>query len=1439
MDEVDTQDSSGIRKPLSAFHHYSKINNSIIREEVSKEGKETNLGVIAGVVSSKWKNLGEEERLIYNELAREDKERYDGECRIRDEKFLHEQEERRRQNAITSTDTKLRGTTISSTDAMISKTSVKRTRDLSEREKEQKELRLQSRTAEENSIKMQHKVLQDDRVQQAEARLKYLLSQSDIFAHFGAGKDGKESAAASSAVKSKSRRTSAEELDEDEAAVVRELEIEGEGGLVPNRFINLKTQPSIITGGAMRSYQLDGLNWMIRLQENGINGILADEMGLGKTLQSISVIAYMREFRNITGPHLIVVPLSTLPNWCREFANWCPSIRILKFHGSKEDRDHIISNELQPGKTQEQRRWDVVLTTYEVINLEKNALTKIAWRYLIIDEAHRLKNEQSQFSQTIRLINVQHRLLLTGTPLQNNLHELWSLLNFLLPDVFASSEQFDEWFDLDVEDNEAKQRMITQLHKLLRPFMLRRLKIDVETSLPPKTETILFTGMSEMQKNLYRQILLRDIDTVNGGGNGSQTAVLNIVMQLRKCCNHPYLFPGVEDRSLDTLGDHLFLNCGKMALLDKLLVKLKQRGHRVLIFSQMTRMLDIMEDYFLSKGFLYCRIDGNTSYEEREDRINDYNRPNSDKFIFLLSTRAGGLGINLQTADTVIIYDSDWNPQADLQAQDRAHRIGQKKVVQVFRLVTDDTVEVKVVERAQQKLKLDAMVVQQGRLQEKEKKLTKQDLLDTVRFGADKIFRTKESTITDDDIDLILEQGRQRTMAMNEKLKEAEKGDIYDFRLDGGMSTQVFEGKDYSDKTARDADLALSLAFIDPGKRERKPIATYAETNVRAATDDLDKKPKLPRHLKLPRMEDWQFYDKTRLLELQEEEIRLFDQMADRENIQSNKLVVLPKHLHDEKLQLLEEGFCDWTKVHYNNFIRYSAKHGRTGYEKIAKDIRKPLDETKRYAEAFWSRGPSVFQAEWDKNVKAIEKGERRLEEIQRLTSATAKLIGMFDDPWEELTFRNVGNQGRLYNAVEDRYLLCLTHLHGHGNWDLIRSSIRRCERFRFDFYLQSLSSEVIGKRCETLMKSAERELAEIERKRQAADAASQIPKVRSAVDVNRERLVELEKQIEAESRKLANVRAQLQRNKSAASGDSKSTTAGPSSKKPVVSSLFDTADKQVKEQGNTTSGASRVGGIQQRPVPDENLPELCRYLIAAGSDGVVKVIEKFVLNNPSVPKRQVGKKIAEIAIKEKRPEDTAQVWHIKPEFEHYLVSSEPQSKPAKNSKAMSTLGSPELKKRKSEETTSSDQKGSTKLAAIATLVTKSSAVKRKKSEDEVFAPAEVSSKSVSLPSNSNTLNSPVEVASVSLKEPKKYKRAFGLFVKERRPEAETKLSDSADTEVLKKLLAEMWTGLSEEERQVYEAKEREEKERYDREMLAWTAGQNSNGVSVKKRKGV
>jgi len=375
-------------------------------------------------------------------------------------------------------------------------------------------------------------------------------------------------------------------------------------------------------------------------------------MGLGKTLQALSVLVHMLEYQYANGPHLIVVPKSTLSNWMNELNRWAPTLTAIKFHGTKEQREEIIKQHLEPGQQDEDREWHVVVTTYEVCNIEKNTLNKFAWSYLIIDEAHRLKNEASAFSKTVRLFETRYRILLTGTPLQNSLHELWALLNFLVPDVFESAEQFDEWFNLDTEDNDEKNKLISQLHKILRPFMLRRLKADVEKSLPPKHETILFTGMSAMQKKLYRDILIRDYEAIQGT-SGSRTAILNIVMQLRKCAGHPYLFPGVEDRSLPPLGEHLVENCGKMVVLDKLLKRLFERGLRVLLFTQMTRVLDILEDYLVMRQYKYCRIDGNTSYDDREDYIDTFNAPDSDKFIFLLSTRAGGLGINLPVCEHI------------------------------------------------------------------------------------------------------------------------------------------------------------------------------------------------------------------------------------------------------------------------------------------------------------------------------------------------------------------------------------------------------------------------------------------------------------------------------------------------------------------------------------------------------------------------------------------------------------------------------------------------------------------------------------------------------------------------------------------------------------------------------------------------------------------
>lgn len=397
---------------------------------------------------------------------------------------------------------------------------------------------------------------------------------------------------------------------------------------------------------------------MIKLHDHGINGILADEMGLGKTLQTISLLAYLREGRGVKGPHIVIVPKSVVGNWIKEFRKWCPSIRAIRMGGTKEERKKAVSEDLKP-KEDGKYGFDALVCSYEGVLKEKTALGRIPWRYLIIDEAHRIKNENSSLSKAVRLLNTGFRLLITGTPLQNNLHELWALLNFLLPEIFGDSEQFDEWFSMS--GKEGQENVIRKLHTVLRPFMLRRVKKDVACALPPKKETKLFIGLTEMQQEWYKRVLRKDAHELNALGGPSQARLMNVLMHLRKVCNHPYLFDGAEQGPPFSDGPHLWENSGKMQLLNKLLPKLKSQGSRVLIFCQMTRVLDILEDYLRLVGHEYCRIDGNTDGEKRDSQMEEFNEEGSTKFCFLLSTRAGGLGINLATADIVILYDSDWN----------------------------------------------------------------------------------------------------------------------------------------------------------------------------------------------------------------------------------------------------------------------------------------------------------------------------------------------------------------------------------------------------------------------------------------------------------------------------------------------------------------------------------------------------------------------------------------------------------------------------------------------------------------------------------------------------------------------------------------------------------------------------------------------------------
>ncbi|ONM32119.1 probable chromatin-remodeling complex ATPase chain isoform X2 [Zea mays] len=929
-----------------------------------------------------------------------------------------------------------------------------------------KELQKMKKQKIQEILDTQNAAIDADMNNKGKGRLKYLLQQTEIFAHFAKGSQSNEKKP-----RGRGRHASKMTEEEEDEEYLKEEEdaLAGAGGT------RLVSQPSCIKG-KMRDYQLAGLNWLIRLYENGINGILADEMGLGKTLQTISLLGYLHEFRGIAGPHMVVAPKSTLGNWMKEIQRFCPILRAVKFLGNPEERNHIRDNLLQPGK------FDVCVTSFEMAIKEKSALRRFSWRYIIIDEAHRIKNENSLLSKTMRIYNTNYRLLITGTPLQNNLHELWALLNFLLPEIFSSAETFDEWFQISGENDQ--QEVVQQLHKVLRPFLLRRLKSDVEKGLPPKKETILKVGMSQMQKQYYRALLQKDLEVINAGGERKR--LLNIAMQLRKCCNHPYLFQGAEPGPPYTTGEHLIENAGKMVLLDKLLPKLKERDSRVLIFSQMTRLLDILEDYLMYRGYQYCRIDGNTGGEDRDASIEAFNSPGSEKFVFLLSTRAGGLGINLATADVVVLYDSDWNPQADLQAQDRAHRIGQKKEVQVFRFCTEYTIEEKVIERAYKKLALDALVIQQGRLAE-QKTVNKDDLLQMVRFGAEMVFSSKDSTITDEDIDRIIAKGEETTAELDAKMKKFTE-DAIKFKMDD--NAELYDFDDEKDENKVDFKKLVSDNWIEPPRRERKRNYSESDYFKQALRQGAPAKPREPRIPRMPHLHDFQFFNNQRLNELYEKEVRYLMQANQKKDTidgeDEDQLEPLTAEEQEEKEQLLEEGFASWTRRDFNTFIRACEKYGRNDIKSISSEMEgKTEEEVQRYARVFKERYKEL--SDYDRIIKNIERGEARISRKDEIMKAIGKKLDRYKNPWLELKIQYGQNKGKFYNEECDRFMLCMVHKLGYGNWDELKAAFRMSPLFRFDWFVKSRTTQELARRCDTLIRLVEKENQEYdEQERQA-----------------------------------------------------------------------------------------------------------------------------------------------------------------------------------------------------------------------------------------------------------------------------------------------------------------------------------------------------------------
>ncbi|KAJ7356681.1 SNF2-family ATP dependent chromatin remodeling factor snf21 [Mycena albidolilacea] len=553
-------------------------------------------------------------------------------------------------------------------------------------------------------------------------------------------------------------------------------------------------QPAMLVGGTLKEYQIKGLQWMVSLYNNRLNGILADEMGLGKTIQTISLITFLIESKKMNGPYLVIVPLSTMTNWSGEFAKWAPSLKVVAYKGNPAQR-RALQGELRVGY------FHVLLTTYEYIIKDRPILCKIKWLHMIIDEGHRMKNTQSKLTVTLTTYyHSRYRLLLSGTPLQNNLTELWSLLNFTLPRIFNSVKSFDDWFNtpfansgtgdkIELSEEEALL-VIRRLHKVLRPFLLRRLKKDVESELPDKVEKVIKVRMSALQSQMYKQMKLHKMIADGNSKNGQQGGVkglANELMQLRKICQHPFLFESVEDKMNPggLVDDKLIRNSGKIELLNRILPKFFAGGHRVLIFFQMTKVMDIMADFLTMMGWKFLRLDGGTKTEERANFVTLFNAKDSEYKVFILSTRAGGLGLNLQTADTVIIFDSDWNPHADLQAQDRAHRIGQTKAVLILRFITEKSVEEAMYQRARYKLDIDDKVIQAGRFDNKSTQEEQEKFLRLILESEEDEDNEEAGDMNDDELNSIIARNEAEGELFREMDTKREREALENWRAQG------------------------------------------------------------------------------------------------------------------------------------------------------------------------------------------------------------------------------------------------------------------------------------------------------------------------------------------------------------------------------------------------------------------------------------------------------------------------------------------------------------------------------------------------------------------------------------------------------------------------------------------------------------------------------
>ncbi|CAM6102358.1 unnamed protein product [Calypogeia fissa] len=811
----------------------------------------------------------------------------------------------------------------------------------------------------------------------------------------------------------------------------------------------LEAQPEWLKGGTLRDYQLEGLNFLMISWRNDTNVILADEMGLGKTVQSVSMLGFLQYSQQIHGPFLVVVPLSTITNWAKEFRKWLPEMNVVVYVGNRASREMCQKYEFSSGrKTGRPTKFDTLLTTYEVVLKDKAVLANVKWNYLMVDEAHRLKNSEASLYTTLSEFNAKNKVLVTGTPLQNSVEELWALLHFLDSDKFRNKDEFAEKYK---NLNSFNERELANLHGELRPHILRRVIRDVEKSLPPKIERILRVEMSPLQRRYYKWILERNFQDLNKGVRGNkQVSLLNIVVELKKCCNHPFLFESADHAyggdgisNDNNKVQNIVLSSGKLVILDKLLIRLKETNHRVLIFSQMVKMLDILANYMSLRGFQFQRLDGSTRAELRHQAMEHFNAPGSEDFCFLLSTRAGGLGINLATADTVIIFDSDWNPQNDLQAMSRAHRIGQRDVVNIYRFVTMKSVEEDILERAKKKMVLDHLVIQklnaQGRLEKKETKkdasiFDKSELAAILRFGAEELFKDDKP---DEEV-----KNKLESMDIDEILERAEKVESQAPELgpDGKELLSGFKVANLSN-TEDDATFWSRLIPPDVGKEAEKALEPRSARNVRTYAEDTP----VGRNSR-----------KRRATEIKERPTK-------RSALRANKSVDLfvPQ---SAPLDGAAARVSNWTAGNLSKrdataFVKAVKKFGdQSRLKTIAKECGGAVDAARAGAQLQLWEGlvngcKDALRRAGNEKAAVLDffgvpvKAQEILSRVKEL-AFLAKRVNRFSDPVAQFRLKSHPRNPSWskicsWTQVDDARLLLGVYYHGLGNWEKIRTDER------------------------------------------------------------------------------------------------------------------------------------------------------------------------------------------------------------------------------------------------------------------------------------------------------------------------------------------------------------------------------------------------------------